>query len=289
MLICGDKSTTIFLSSRGEFHSLQTCIKRGVLFAPFAFLVQGPGEHCLRTCQIVGHPKLQFPLFAARVPMLQTRELWHEALVEDVRDPDVCERYGMPLMRRIRDALLWSGVLGQQLEVLHEILRSSEVLMHKFFRVSLMLGMYEVAQSILVSCALTSNMFFSNMLMSALFGSRENEAAVAAAATRLIHAGMFEQAIDLLLVCDNWVMAIQEHIDKQNLSEAALFTRVQQESEAKTQCLHLLAALFHKQGDIGFEMLLLSEAKDVDAIQRLLFEINENEQADAVARVLERH
>jgi hypothetical protein len=124
-----------------------------------------------------------------------------------------------------------------------------------------------------------------NTLKSTIFGARgENEIAICAA-ENLIAGGFVEDALDVLLITDNWELAVGKMMDLGMIIRAVTVCRLREPSKQRNK---LLLKIVEKLADAGYfdqVVMVLAEIGDRETISGMFADENEFEQADLVMRL----
>jgi hypothetical protein len=100
--------------------------------------------------------------------------------------------------------------------------------------------------------------------------------------------GFVDEAIDLLLLTDNWTEAASMLIGMGRLADAALICRLQEPSDVRTQLMASLAKKMLLSGMPSYGLLVLAELGAFEEIARYFSGEQEKEQAEFVKRIAEK-
>jgi hypothetical protein len=280
MLVYGDRGRVVFCSDTRDFYPIRLSVHNAVMYNPFAFLIRIVGESCVRVFQIIGKSLPSPPPCASRCPVLRSRAGWSRALAAETDDPDVAIKYGMTLLARIRGGCPEWTV--QQLVLLYGLLKDQHVMLERTFRTALLLGLFDAARSIVTAGPQESPNFAMNMMKCAAFSSRtrRGDTPVIEAATGLFRAGFVADAVDVLLITQNWEFAVQLLLKAENFRIAQLVCRAQHDSPDKRKFMKQISEVLWKAGNYGHSLLMLADCGDISSLKARLWELNEPEQAN---------
>jgi hypothetical protein len=119
------------------------------------------------------------------------------------------------------------------------------------------------------------------MMKCAVFSIRTRRGDVPAveAATGLFQAGFVADAVDILLITQNWEFAVRLLVRAENFRVAQLVCRAQQNSPEKAKIMKHISEVLWKAGNYGPALLALADCGDIQNLKARLWELNEPEQA----------
>jgi hypothetical protein len=148
---------------------------------------------------------------------------------------------------------------------------------------SLLTNDLKFARELLMNTDVGDPGFLNNMLKIVVIGAKQRELAFEAAVGNLMKAGFEDDAIDLMLLANQWELAAQTLIRVNRISEAALICRSQKDSAAKTDLVRILARRMLDAGMVGYAVVLLSEIRDFATIKKVFVDAGESGQAALIA------
>jgi hypothetical protein len=197
---------------------------------------------------------------------------------------DVFEKYGLPFLRMLHQSMAAPDWARDQFSVMLNACIPVTALVNQAFRLALLLGDFEAAQSVLSASPPTSPQFRLNMFKWALLGVEGAIATVEMAASQLMTCDFIDDALEMLLITGNWEMAVEKLIGVDRPIEAATVCRAQEFSEQKQIHLNRIAMKFVEDGNIPLALKLFSEAGNKHAIAAQLDMLSEADQAACLRR-----
>jgi hypothetical protein len=150
-------------------------------------------------------------------------------------------------------------------------------------RCDYLLKRFRAAQALFLATPTADPDFTTNIVKTVLITSRE-KAAIELGTANFIGRGFADEAIDLLLMTDNWKDAVSMLVGMGRLGDAAIICRVEKPSEARTMIGTSLAKRMITLGMHAYAMVLLREIGDFEEIVRQFTIEGQPEQAEFMRR-----
>jgi hypothetical protein len=282
LAVFDDKGHGVFQLANGEWSSLPCAVKAAALCTPIAFLVRMRGSHYLRVVQIVGQFMHTPSNIVSQCSVLKSRDQLEAIVASAPRTPAVCLEIGMPLAMKALQARTAGDWIRQHLLVLRNLFARDSRLLARSARYSYVLRDFEGARQLFLATLPDDENFITNIMKAIAIGSTGGEA-LHGAASELLTRGLADEAMDLLLMTDNWDAAASNLIALGMLAEAALVLLAQDHSDVRTQLVERLAVRMLFAGAAACSVVILSAIGDFGEIEERFIQAAENAQAQFVS------
>jgi hypothetical protein len=284
VLAIDEKNHYVFLSDEDEWLPIPGVVKNPVMCGSLAFLCRIPGMKCLKVVQLMNVFKPLVPPLAGQLPVLKPAGELRLALREQPANPETCLIYGLPFLYRLFQVNKVAESFRQYLIILRRLITPLTAFRDRTARILYLLKDFRGAQELLMSTPTDDPLFLANTMKVVLMGAPTNPG-IEIGTARFLGMGFIDEAIDLLLMTDNWSEAVSMLIGMGKLAEAALVCRVQEPSEMRSQLMTSVAKRMLMSGMPAYGLQMLAEVGAVNEIIQYFVGELEVEQAEFLKRV----